>query len=232
VPNAEGIACGCQGDARSGLQADSLRIHTVPARHSTRGCRFAAVFTEPQQQSNKSIMNEKPNHKHQNTRSLRHRLLAGSIGALLACSITAFGKEPTQEVGGTQTERVAVIKQLLTKSAALPGPLVDARCVQETTGDGGFVPGPSDIKKFYALKVAPADLPAWRAALAKSKPANTFSNDDEIKRAAPKKAKPWWVSAADLPKLEYFSPHSLTGNANGWVGIAPDGRIFIHVFTL
>lgn len=174
------------------------------------------------------------NHHHQITpnRSLRHYLSAGAIGVLLTCSTTAFGKDPSQEVGGNQKERVSVITQLLIKSAPLPGPLLDAQYVQETTGDGGLVPGPSDIKKFYALKVAPADLPAWKAALTKSKPANTFSNDDEIKRAAPKKAMPWWVSTADLTKLEYFSPHSLTGNANGWVGIAPDGRIFIYVFTM
>jgi len=70
------------------------------------------------------------------------------------------------------------------------------------------------------------------AALSKAKTWNHFSNDEEIKRAAPKKAQPWWVSGADLGALEFYSPHSLTGRANGWVGIAPDGRIFVYSFTM
>lgn len=156
------------------------------------------------------------------------------MGILMACSITACGKKnaqvASQEIGGSQAERVAEIIKLLNQSGPLPGPLLDARFVEEKTGDGRL--GPSDFKSFYALTVGPADLPAWKAALSKSPPWNKFSNDDEIKRAAPKTAQPWWVNGADLSKLEFFSPHSLTGNANGWVGIAPDGRIFIHVFTM
>jgi hypothetical protein len=167
-------------------------------------------------------------------RRLGKNLLTGAVGVVLAFSLTACGQKkagaPAQEATGTKTERVAEITKRLGKSAPLPGPLIDANFVEEQTADGRL--GPSDFKSFYALTVAPADLPAWKTALSKSKPANAFSNDDEIKRAAPKEAKPWWVSAAEVGKLEYFSPHSLTGNANGWVGIAPDGRIFVHVFTM
>jgi hypothetical protein len=82
------------------------------------------------------------------------------------------------------------------------------------------------------VTIAPADLPAWKAALSKAKTWNHFSNDEEIKRVAPKKAQPWRVSGADLGALEFYSPHSLTGSANGWVGIAPDGRIFVHTFAM
>ncbi|MCX6872441.1 MAG: hypothetical protein NTW21_01330 [Verrucomicrobia bacterium] len=131
---------------------------------------------------------------------------------------------------GTRAERVAKITKQLSRAAKLPGPLLDAHFVEEQTGDGRL--GPSDFKAFYALTVAPADIPTWRAALSKSKTWNHFSNDEDIKRAAPKKAQPWWVNGADLGKLEFYSSHSLTGRANGWAGIAPDGRIFIYAFTM
>jgi hypothetical protein len=68
--------------------------------------------------------------------------------------------------------------------------------------------------------------------LAKSKTWNHFSNDEEIKRASPKKAQPWWVSEEDLGALEFYSPDSLTGRSNGWVGVAPDGRIFVYSFSM
>ena len=173
----------------------------------------------------------RPGSSHQN--SLQN-LIAGTIGILMAGSITACGEKnaqvASQETGGSQAERVAVITKQLSRSAPLPGPILDAQFVEEMTGDGRL--GPSDFKSFYAIIVVPADLPAWKAALSKQTTWNKFSNDDEIKRSTPNKAQSWWVNAADLSKLEFFSPHSLTGNANGWVGIAPDGRIFVHVFTM
>lgn len=159
---------------------------------------------------------------------------ASALGVLLAFSTAACGKKvervSTHEVDGSKAERVARITKLLSKTGPLPGAILDANFVEERQGDGKL--GPSDFKAFYALSVAPADLPAWKAALSKSKPANAFANDGEIKRAAPGKAQSWWVNSSDLGKLEFFSPQSLTGNANGWVGIAPDGRIFVHVFTI
>jgi len=87
------------------------------------------------------------------------------------------------------------------------------------------------LRNFYALAVAPADLPAWRAALSKPKPWNHFSNDGDIKRAAPAASQPWWVREDDVNALEFYSPQSLTGRSNGWVGLALDGRIFVYAFT-
>ncbi len=153
---------------------------------------------------------------------------------LLACALTACESKgtgaSTQEIEGSKAERVAVISKMIGRTAPLPTPVLDAHFIEEQTGDGRL--GPSDFAAFYALTVAPADLPAWRAALSQSKTWNHFANDEEIKRAAPKRARSWWVSGADLGSLEFHSPHSLTGRANGWVGIAPDGRIFIYTFTL
>ena len=138
--------------------------------------------------------------------------------------------ESSRTIDGTTAERVSVISKLLSKTAPLPSSLLDAHFVEEQTGDGRL--GPSDFKAFYALTVAPADLAAWRDALSESKTWNHFSNDDEIRRAAPKKVQPWWVKEAALGTLEFYSPHSLTGRANGWVGIAPDGKIYVYAFTM
>jgi hypothetical protein len=156
-----------------------------------------------------------------------------ALALLFLCTMAACGPKPVEsspKSAGTPAERVAAISKLLSKSAPLPSPLLDAHFIEEQTGDGRL--GPSDFKAFYAVTVAPADLPAWRAALSKSKTWNHYSNDEQIKREAPKKAPSWWVSGADLGGLEYYSPHSLTGRANGWVGIAPDGRIFVYAFTM
>lgn len=160
--------------------------------------------------------------------------LMKTLSLLLFCSMAACSPRPpaesSQKIEGTTAERVAAISKLLSRSTPLPSALLDAHFVEEKTGDGHL--GPSDFRAFYALTVAPADLPAWKAALSKSKTWNHFSNDDEIKRAAPKKAQSWWVSGAELGTLEFYSPHPLTGRANGWVGIAPDGRIFVYSFTM
>jgi len=144
--------------------------------------------------------------------------------------LVACDSKRSHEVTGTQAERVAAVSKLLSKTALLPSSLLDAHFVEEQTGDG--ILGPSDFNAFCALTVAPADLPAWRVALSKVQTWNHFSNDEEIKRAAPKKAQPWWVKGADLSALEFYSPYSLSGRPNGWVGIAPDGRIFVYSFTM
>lgn len=146
-----------------------------------------------------------------------------------ACSPKSAAKS-TNEIAGTQSERVTEISNMISKHTPLPSPLLDAHFIEEQIGDGRL--GPSDYKSFYAFTVAPADLPLWRTALSSAKPLNHFSNDDEIKRVVPTKAQSWWVTAADLGKLEFYSPQALTGQADGWVGIAPDGRIFIYTFTM
>lgn len=159
--------------------------------------------------------------------------LMKTLALLLLCTMVACSPKPPESswtVDGTTPERVAVIAKLLSKTAPLPSALLDAHFVEEQIGDGRL--GPSDFYAFYALTVAPDDLPAWRAALSESRTWNRFSNDEDIRRAAPKKAQPWWVSGADLGALEFYSPHSLTGRANGWVGIAPDGRIYVYAFTM
>jgi len=138
--------------------------------------------------------------------------------------------ESFRTIDGTTAERVVAISTLLSKTAPLPSALLDAHFIEEQTGDGRL--GPSDFRTFFALTVAPADLAAWRDALSEPKTWNHFSNDDDIRRAAPKKAQPWWVSGADLGALEFYSPQPLTGRFNGWVGIAPDGRVFVYSFTL
>ncbi len=43
---------------------------------------------------------------------------------------------------------------------------------------------------------------------------------------------PWWVTRDAFPDLEFYSPKLLTGRSNGWVGIAPDGNIFVYAFTM
>jgi hypothetical protein len=151
-----------------------------------------------------------------------------TLALLLLCSMAACSPkrpaEASHEISGTQAERVAAVSPLLGKRAPLPSPVLDAHFVEEQTGDGQL--GPSDFAAFYALTVAPADLAAWRSALPTIEPQNT-----PPKYVAPKQPRPWWLAHDDFLSLTFYSPKSLTGRSNGWVGIAPDGRIFVYAFT-
>ena len=118
------------------------------------------------------------------------------------------------------------MSQLVGKHTPLPSSLLDAQFVEQQSGDGEL--GPSDFSAFYLLTVAPTDLPAWRSALAPIQPPNA-----PPKYAAPKQPFPWWLPSDAFLRLEFYSPKSLTGRSNGWVGIAPEsGRIFVYAFTM
>lgn len=147
----------------------------------------------------------------------------------LAFSLFACGPrkaaESSSQVDGTKEERIARVTGIVAHTSPLPGPLLDARFVQEQTGDGRL--GPSEFKSFCVLTVAPADLPAWKAALAPLEAQNT-----PPAHVSPKQAVPWWLDASDFEGLEFRSANSLSGRVNGWAGIAPDGRIFVHSFTM
>lgn len=121
--------------------------------------------------------------------------------------------------------RVTKIETQLSRGMKLPGKVLAAEFVQEQAGDGLL--GPSDFKAFYALKVPVSELPAWEAALAATPVVNSSGG-----YAKPKVAQPWWVSEADFKTLKLHGPKNLTGWFNGWVGLSPDGRIFIYSFTM
>jgi hypothetical protein len=141
------------------------------------------------------------------------------------CLLSQASGSVIHEITGTQVERVAAVSALISKRAPLPTPILDAHFVEEQTGDGHF--GPSDFAGFYALTVALADLAAWRSGMATIEPENT-----PPKYVRPRQSGPWWLSHDDFLSLAFYSPKSLTGRSNGWVGIAPDGRIFVYAFTL
>lgn len=151
-------------------------------------------------------------------------LILFSVCSLAACS-PKKAAESSGEVGGTKVERIAGVSKFVARSSPLPSALLDAHFVEEQTGDGRL--GPSDFKSFSVLAVAPADLPAWKAILAPLEAQNTPPG-----YVAPKQAMPWWLTAADFAGLEFHSPKSLSGRVNGWIGIAPDGRIFVYSFTM
>ena len=159
----------------------------------------------------------------------RLRSLMKPLAWLLLCSMAACGPprpaELSREITGAQAERVAAVSKLVTRHSPLPSPLLDAHLLEQQTGDGRL--GPSDFASFCALTVAPADLAAWRAALAPLEPQNT-----PPEYVAPNQPLPWWLTHDDFLRLTFFSPKSLTGRFNGWVGVAPDGKIFVYSFTM
>ena len=133
--------------------------------------------------------------------------------------------ESSREISGTQAERVAAVSPLISKRVPLPSPILDAHFVEQQTGDGEL--GPSDFAAFYVLTVAPAELAVWRSSLPTIEAQNT-----PPKYVTPKQPLSWWLTHDDFLRLTFYSPKSLTGRSNGWVGIAPDGRIFVYAFTM
>ena len=148
-----------------------------------------------------------------------------SLGLFLIFTLAACDSNRPNEVSGTQAERIKIVSKIIASNTPLPGAILDANFVQEVIGDGRIAP--SDVTSFGVLVVAPADLPAWRAVLAPLEAQNT-----PAAYAAPKQACSWWLSATEFSSLEFHSPKSLTGRVNGWVGIAPDGRIFMVSFSM
>jgi hypothetical protein len=148
---------------------------------------------------------------------------------LLLCLMAACAPnrplELSHKITGTQSERIVAVSHLVSKLTPLPSPLLDAHFIEQQLGDGQL--GPSDFTAFYALTVAPADLEAWRLALPKIEAPNM-----PPKYAIPKQQPQWWLTHSDFLKLTFYSPKSLTGRSNGWVGIAPDGKIFVYAFTM
>jgi hypothetical protein len=156
-------------------------------------------------------------------------ILTRTLILLFLCSTTACSpmrpEESSREVPGTKQERVAAVSKLLSRNAPLPSPLLDAHLIEDKTGDNRL--GSADFTSFCAFRIAPADLAVWRATMQPIEPQNT-----PPKWVAPKQPQSWWITQDDFRSLEFYSPKSLTGRYNGWVGIAPDGRIFVYSFTM
>lgn len=147
--------------------------------------------------------------------------------ALLVCFLAGCSPDsPAQtshEITGTQAERVAAVSRIITRNGPLPSALIDAHFLEERTGDGML--GPSDFASFLALTVAPADAGAWRSALPPLQ-------GSQPGYRSPRQPVSWWIAASSFTGLTFHDPKPLTGQLHGWVAIAPDGRIFIHTFTM
>lgn len=147
----------------------------------------------------------------------------------LVCTMAACSpKRPAESshgISGTKLERVNAVSLLISRLTPLPSPVLDAQFVEQQTGDGQL--GPSDFAAFYALTVPPSDLAKWHSALPAIEPHNT-----PPKYVTLMQPHSWWLIPDDFSTLKFYSPKALTGRSNGWVGIAPDGRIFVYAFTM
>ena len=153
-----------------------------------------------------------------------------ALSLLILCSMAACtwrASESSREITGTQGERIVAVAQIISRHSPLPSSLLNAHFIQQQYGSDRVV-GPSDYTEFYALTVAPTDLPAWRSALAPLEQLNA-----PPKYATTKKTASWWLPLNDFPRLEFYSPKSLTGRIRGWSGIVPaTGKIFVYTFTM
>jgi hypothetical protein len=143
--------------------------------------------------------------------------------ALAACSPTNAPKTSLHEVTGSSSERVAAVSAIITKHKAPPTAILDARFLEEQTGDGNL--GPSDFRTFYFVEVAPQDVARWTDVLT---PLSGMAEYD-----APAQPREWWIARDAFASLQFYRPDSLTGRSHGWIGVSPQtGRIYIFTFTM
>jgi hypothetical protein len=143
--------------------------------------------------------------------------------ALTACSKSSAPKNSVYEVTGSSIERVARVSAIITKHKAAPTAIVDARFLEEQTGDGIF--GPSDFRAFYFVQVAPQELSKWTEILTPLGAAAEYT--------APSQPCDWWIAHDTFASLQFYKPDILTGRVHGWIGVSQQtGRIYIFTFTM
>lgn len=143
--------------------------------------------------------------------------------ALTACNRSGAPRSSAHEVTGSSAERVAAVSAIIAKHKAPPTAMLDAQFIQEQIGDGTL--GPSDFRAFYFIEVTPQDVAKWNQLLTPLGATAEY--------AAPAQPREWWIARGDFAALQFYKPVTLTGRAQGWLGVSPQtGRIYIFTFTM
>lgn len=122
------------------------------------------------------------------------------------------------EIQGNRAERITKIMQVVDKSGKLKQTVKDAYLIEKQLGDGYF--GSSDYVCFITLEIEKSAIPTWRKLSPQLKENNNY--------AAPPKPVSWWVSEQEFKKLELFN--SII-SPNGWMGVSPQGKVYIYRYT-
>lgn len=131
-----------------------------------------------------------------------------------------------REVTGTVAERVDAALRLLPGLRKVPRAILDANAVIEQHGDGTL--GPSDLTTFQAMRIDPAVLPAWRAALGP-----VASHDSLPPFVAPRVVPPWWITPSKLPVLEVHLHSPLVMESRGWVALdTASAMVYVYSVTM
>jgi hypothetical protein len=143
-------------------------------------------------------------------------------------------ESPYYELTGSTAERVTKISALLQKPLTQPNKandipldkILNAHFFQERIGEAGDL-GPSDYCSFYALNVAPENIPLWEKSL-------TLLPDYDSPKSgsylSPAIAKTWWATPQEFQTLSFYDAFPITSN-HGWVGVAKTGHIYIYGCT-
>ncbi|MCP4192499.1 MAG: hypothetical protein GY768_17935 [Planctomycetaceae bacterium] len=145
---------------------------------------------------------------------------------VLATIITMLGCEiqySEHTFGDTSKERVTAMTDLIKKRISPPGPILDAECIEEQTGDGRV--GPSDFYFFAKIVVEKSDFASWKSVAGKR-----LSSWDY---RSPRTELSWWPTQTEADDLEMYSSKPMFGRSNGWVGFAADGQtIYVLTYTM
>lgn len=146
--------------------------------------------------------------------------MLAAVLALVGCAGEGL-QQTDREITGSRSERIAKVSALIQQRAPLPSALVDAHFLEVQFGDGKL--GPSDFIAYYALKIAPADIPRWRSTLTPA-----VYPGGLLPYLAPVRGGDWWVRKSEYASLEFFEASTLTARNFGWVGLhAPSATIYI-----
>lgn len=144
-----------------------------------------------------------------------------AVTLFAACAPTQTAVTSSTELAGSQDERVGSVAAILNKVVAPPTTIVDAHLLEERIGDGNL--GPSDVRTYIQLNVAPHEIARWQEILTTLPKSPSF--------VAPADAPSWWVDESEFETLDFYEPDALIGG-NGWVAIDRNrGTIYIYSFS-
>ena len=140
---------------------------------------------------------------------------------LIGCTKGAVWQK-TLDSSQTQnpTERITVLKKIM--SVEPPTQILEAQYISYQIGDNFL--GPADYKFYAKIMIEPKNISKWRRFLQPKISPTELPASPEIS---------WWLSAQKKEEFEFYSPHKLFRQRNGFIAVSRkhEGIIYIYTYT-
>ena len=150
-------------------------------------------------------------------------LIMITVLVAFGCSRSTAPKLTTRALADTPSDRVDVMVKVIEKHAPLPGLIRSVEGLEEQIGSGRI--GPSDFRFFARIGVQKEDISSWKSAAGAKLSSAAYE--------APQSSPSWWLSEDEFKGVTLYSPKTLFGRSNGWIGFsADDETLYVMTFTM